>query len=551
MGLGGGLYAGLSAKWERGLVARTSDSISAPGTLNDRLTIPTAPADLPGPVFGLRLLALAIVAASGAALPPSQGDRLALAGGVLVGAALGLVQYVVTRRRLRVPAEAFILAQVATWTFITRAAGGAGSPVFVGYLLEVPLAAALLSRRGGVLAAIAGSVAFVALASTGSAPMDWGRTGTALGFLALIGLVTWIIAGLIDRQRLQIHASRQALRSRAESLAEELRLLGDYLGGALVGVDGLGRVTSLNPAGATLLGVGLEDSLGLPWQELLRTDRPGAAAITRTLSEGTSQRGIRITLETSRGTPIVVETEIWVSPTPEGRRTYLLMAPARVATDDPDPLLRLGEAAASVSHQIRNSLHALRGFAESLAEDPAVLGARSEQVNQLVRAIEGLGGLTEDVLAMGNPSRSLPEPVALEQTISSAVVLARRPGAHVDVRLPETPLYVLGRRGTLVHALFNLVDNACRVTPQGQQVEVRVVEDHGRAVVEIRDRGPGWSEQMGASRGPTASPNGHGYGLLATRRFLESSGGGLTFDSLPEGGTLCRVSLEIAPVAAS
>lgn len=498
-------------------------------------------------MFGLRLLALAIVAATGVTMPAASGDRNALAGGVLLGTALGLAQFIVTTRRWRVPAECFVLAQVATWTFITRAAGGAESPVFVGYLLEIPLAAASLSRRGGVLATVAGGAAFVALASSGDAPADRGRIGSVLGFLALTGLVTWIVAGVIDRQRLQIQATRLALHRRAESLAEELRLLGDYLGGGLVGIDAVGRVMSLNPAGAALLGAEIASSIGLPWQALLRADRAAGDAITRTLSEGTSQRGVQMILESSAGTPVAVEAEIWVSPAPEGRRTYLLMTPAHAREDDPDPLHRLGEAAASVSHQIRNSLHALRGCAESLAGGDARTGFGSDPMSRMVRAIDGLSDLTEDVLAMGHPCPSRPERVAIGQTLSSAVMLARRPGARVDVRLPEAPLHVFGRRGTLVHALFNLLDNACRVTPNGQPVEVRVAEADGRVVVEIRDRGPGIAPEVAAAPGRTGLRSGHGFGLLATRRFLESCGGVLTFDSAPEGGTLCRVSLEAAP----
>jgi signal transduction histidine kinase len=502
-------------------------------------------AELPGFALGLRLMALAVISAACAFLPAGPRELASLIAGVACGALLGFLRYANARNRRAVPGEFFVLSQVAVWTWLVSVSGGATSPLFFGYLLEVPLAGALLARRGALLAAAAGAAAYVGLSAILDPPIEVARCATGIGFLALTALLTWLVIGVLERQGRQIAASQAILSARAENLAEELRLLGDYLNVSLIGLDDLGRVASVNQAGLALVGAQAADVMGRPWQEVMQPDAAGNRAILRTLAEGCGQRGLRMTLAPAGAEPVSVEAELWVAPTPEGRRTFVLLDPGRrEGEEESDPLRRLGEAAAIVSHQIRNSLHALQGFAGAIERE---LGpARSDHAAQLLRVLASLGELSEDVLAMAGSAEAGDQSVPLCETLSSAAALARRPGARLELDLPGQPVYVRGHRGRLVHAFFNLLDNACRLSPAGRAVEVRARADRDRVVVEIRDAGPGLPAGL-AGRARPPSRDGHGYGLVAARRFLEASGGALTFDPLPEGGTLARVSLRSTP----
>jgi signal transduction histidine kinase len=503
-------------------------------------------AGLPGPTLGLRLLALAAVAGSGVFLPVAIPARLSLTAGILAGALIGFLQYVTTRRRYRVPGELFVVAQVMIWTFMVQATGGQHSPLFAGYLLEIPLSAALLSRRGILLAGIAAAAAYLGTALVFNPPLDTSAAAVALGFLAVTAVLSWLLVEVVERQQRLITASRAALTSRAENLAEELRLLGDYLNGALIGLDEMGRVSSINQAGLEMLGLEHPAALGRPWQEVLRPDPAGAQAIARTLSDGTAQRALSLVLEDRAGRRVAVAGELWVAPSPSGRRTHLLLSTAPPGTPDADPLRRLGEATACVSHQIKNSLHALQGFTHRIQEELGPETDRSEPARQLLKALHSLGELADDVLAISGSPRPAGEVVPVGDILASAVVLARAPESRVQVNAPLQGLLVRGHRGQLVHALFNLVDNACRVSPPGAVVEVRAQGTGDRVHLEIRDAGPGMPEDLKRPNARARSSNGSGYGLLAARRFIESNGGQLDFEGLPGGGTLCRVSLVAA-----
>jgi len=494
---------------------------------------------VPQVVLGLRFLALAVVAGSGALLPIESAPLPQLTACILAGAGIGIAQYA-ARARLRWLGEALILPHVAVWTWLVHVSGDQRSPLFVGYLLEVALSGAAFARRGCVLAAAASLAAYVLHVSADDRPLQPGTLATVGGFLAVGSILTWLLIDVIERQRRRLHLYQGALRERAETIAEELRLLGDYLGGALVGIDGLGRVASVNRACAPLLGIEAAGAIGRPWQEVVRADADGNGAIAATLCDAAPRRGVRTAIRRCDGTTVAVEAELWVSPSSTGRRTYLLMGEAVAGAASADPLRRLGEASAIVAHQIKNSLHALQGLACELARERDGCAER-EDADRLRQVVRGLATLSDDVLAMAGASRPPQESVALEEVLSSAAVLSRPAPGRVLVEEMDPGLCVRAHRGQLVHAFFNLLDNACRVTPCGGQVRVRAARCQERILVEITDSGPGLPEALANGSAPVASKQGAGFGLMAARRFIEANGGTLAFDRGTPGGTVCRV----------
>jgi len=273
---------------------------------------------------------------------------------------------------------------------------------------------------------------------------------------------------------------------------------------------------------------------------LIHADEQGLRAIHATLSEGTPQRGLTLSLRRGDGREMPVEAELWVSPSSEGRRTYLLAREPTGSATGGDPLHRLGEATACVAHQIKNSLHALQGLADEIAHD-AVSAADRENLEHMLRVLKSLGGLSEDVLAIAGASRPPAESVPLSEVLTSATMLVRRTPGQVALELPGEELRVHAHRGQLVHALFNLLDNASRVTPPGEHVRIHARRDGESVIIEIADRGPGLPPGIANGAAPVASTSGAGFGVLAARRFVEDDGGRLCFEPAPGGGTISRV----------
>jgi signal transduction histidine kinase len=102
-------------------------------------------------------------------------------------------------------------------------------------------------------------------------------------------------------------------------------------------------------------------------------------------------------------------------------------------------------------------------------------------------------------------------------------------------------------------AIANVLRNALAYSPSGSPVHINVSRADGRAVVTVRDRGPGVppAEREAVfrpfSRGSSsaAGRNGSGLGLFITRRIVEAHGGAVALRTL-RGGSACRIEVPLA-----
>ncbi len=493
-------------------------------------------------VLGFRLFALAAVSGTAIFLPRQRVSIAGVAALVVVATGLAALQHFLMARSWRRLAAGLTWLHVVSWTLLIHVTGGQGSPLMLGYLLELPLTGALFGRRGLLSAAVASILCYGLYASTWGGPLDPRTAGTWVAVLALCAAITWRVVSLLERQRAQIDA-RTTLADKAETLADELRLLGDVVADALVSIDACGRIERLNPAGLALLQVDSHSALGKPWQEVVRLDPASRVRLTETLDTGAAQHDLTVVLTVSGGSKVTVRGEMWREAGPSAERVHLLLAPCAPSSVD-DPVRRLGESAACVAHQIRNSMHSIQGYVGTLGREP---GARSQTADECLGALQGLGALADDVLALAGADRPLPERVAIQDVVRSALVLLGQPPVRLAV--PDSPVYVEARRGPLVHAVFNLLDNAVQASPPGQAVCVRVERREQRVVLDIADEGPGIPAAVARAAGPVPSRRGAGLGLLAARRFVESCGGVLSLASGECGGTHCRLDLPAALAA--
>ena len=103
----------------------------------------------------------------------------------------------------------------------------------------------------------------------------------------------------------------------------------------------------------------------------------------------------------------------------------------------------------------------------------------------------------------------------------------------------------------LRQVIDNVMDNASEVSPDW--VGVTATRDGDMAVIEIADRGPGFSDEMLANFGQpyrsTKGRPGGGLGLFLLVNVLRKLGGGATVANRDAGGALVRITLPISAVA--
>jgi signal transduction histidine kinase len=200
---------------------------------------------------------------------------------------------------------------------------------------------------------------------------------------------------------------------------------------------------------------------------------------------------------------------------------------------------------ADASHQLRTPLTALRLRLENLEATmpPAAAGdlrAAAAETGRLARLVDGLLTL----------ARAEAAPTRREVVDLAAVVADRRAvwaplAAEQDVELtvqPGSAAPVWAVPGALEQVLDNLLANALRSTPTGNQIELAIRQVGGWVELHVTDQGPGMpAEQRQRAfdrfwRAPSADPDGTGLGLAIVRQLLEASGGTAELRPSPGGG---------------
>jgi two-component system sensor histidine kinase CpxA len=186
-----------------------------------------------------------------------------------------------------------------------------------------------------------------------------------------------------------------------------------------------------------------------------------------------------------------------------------------------------------ISHELRSPLARL-GVAVELArsgDDPESALTRIQKESDRLNAL--VGQLLQVTRAEGDPSSLRHDPVRLdelvEQLVDDSTIEAAAHGCEVRYEKRE-PVTVAGDPELLRRAVENVIRNAIRHAPRATAVEVRLARENGRAVVDVRDHGPGVPEEAlprifdafyRVEPGRDRSSGGAGLGLSIARRAIE------------------------------
>jgi signal transduction histidine kinase len=200
---------------------------------------------------------------------------------------------------------------------------------------------------------------------------------------------------------------------------------------------------------------------------------------------------------------------------------------------------------ANCSHELRTPLARI-AVAASLLGDSADPKTREE----LKRDIAELDHLIEEILLASRleavSGLEHREPVDL-------LALAAEEGAHYDVEASGTPVTVDGDRLLLRRLVRNLLENARRYAGEGP-IELSVHPEAGRAVLEVRDHGPGVApdererifEPFYRPASTRESGRGSGQGLALVRDIAGRHDGTVVCRAAEGGGSRFRVDLPAA-----
>jgi signal transduction histidine kinase len=227
------------------------------------------------------------------------------------------------------------------------------------------------------------------------------------------------------------------------------------------------------------------------------------------------------------------------------------------ALDARDEVLRGNETHAreltvlsgELAHELKNPLANIKGLAVLVGRD--VHGKGAERIEVLQHEITRMEETLQEFLTFSRPLSPLSqEKVDLPRLCQSVVSLhegmAYARNVTLSVNTPY-PVFASCDPRKVKQILINLVQNALEATPPDSKVEIDLhKDDDGAARVEIRDRGPGLSEEIRArlfQPGATTKERGTGLGLALARGLARQHGGELSLDSRADGGCVATLRL--------
>ena len=155
---------------------------------------------------------------------------------------------------------------------------------------------------------------------------------------------------------------------------------------------------------------------------------------------------------------------------------------------------------ATVSHELKTPLTAIRVFAESLLLGrPADSQAKAEYLDMIVNESHRLTRLLNNVLDFSKIEKGKrtyhKEPAYLSEIVHAAAqamqYLLKQQDFHLNVQVEDDLPVIQVDRDAISQAILNLLSNAMKYSGESREIELRVQAKDGQAVIEVSDHGIG------------------------------------------------------------
>lgn len=219
------------------------------------------------------------------------------------------------------------------------------------------------------------------------------------------------------------------------------------------------------------------------------------------------------------------------------------------------------EFLAIVSHELRNPVTAIKGYAQMAARTTAHLDDRvthalatiSRQADRLSRLINDLldvSSMQSGPLVLQTIRLDLREPL---RDVAGGLELASE-GFEIRANLPDEPLWVDADRARMEQVVGNLLDNAMRYSGDSRRIDVEARREGDQVVVLVRDHGLGIPaeqrdrifDQFYRASNVRERVSGLGLGLFISHGIVAAHGGRMWLESVEGEGSTFLFALKAA-----
>jgi signal transduction histidine kinase len=217
-------------------------------------------------------------------------------------------------------------------------------------------------------------------------------------------------------------------------------------------------------------------------------------------------------------------------------------------------LASLGRMAATVAHEIKNPLSAIKSIAQVMREDESLRDEYERDLGLIVGETDRLSQSVTQLLSFARKESPAAPPLSVDELVRSVADLfranAREQGIVLDCEINVQAELTGKSVSALRDALSNLLLNAMQATPAGGRVELIAATANGDLVISVQDSGTGVPADLRERIWEpffTTRQRGTGLGLAIVRKRVQEVGGSASLDVSRNGrGALFQLRVPLS-----
>lgn len=370
----------------------------------------------------------------------------------------------------------------------------------------------------------------------------------------LVGSFKGVINQLREKEQQLQEMHRQALQ-RADSSEKFAR---DILAGIKLGVvslDGRGIFLDCNPVFEALLGKKKIAFRNVSYHGLFAPNPGLVPLFDAFFKQPETVSATAISFIAGSGEELLMDITLSPLNTPQGD-FYGVICTMEDVTEASrlrqrlqvrENLAALGEMAAGIAHELKNSLATISGYGQMLLGN-ARPGAEQKRAAALVQEVEDTVRVISDFLDYARPVQADKNPLSIDELMTEVVAGVRDHYPRIEFRQELIPVRILGEAYLLKKAFQNLMLNAVqaldtRKDDEPGMVTVRMEMFSGNVLgIHVTDNGPGMdAKTLSRIFTPffTTRPEGTGMGLAVVQKIVAIHEGTIeVWSELGEGTTV-------------
>ncbi len=215
-------------------------------------------------------------------------------------------------------------------------------------------------------------------------------------------------------------------------------------------------------------------------------------------------------------------------------------------------LATLGHVVAEITHEIKNPLMLIGGFARRLLKSTAEEN-NLNKLDLIVQEVGRLEKLLEELKDIYRPKGQDYEKVDINNLLTEVLSLTirefKKKGVYIELQADQGEALVLGEKEKLKQVFLNIINNAKEAIEDNGKIMIKVALKAGRVEISFSDNGPGIPQDVQEKIFEpfyTTKKKGTGLGLPVCKKIIEDHDSSIFLKTSPEEtGTLVTISMPL------